>query len=135
MFSIESLFSRVSPQPAAPGQPLSEGQQRYLKSSRWLSRSMDARWRVGPLRFGAETFLDFVPFAGVIVPVIVSIYQLWVGMQLHLPGGKLRRMVVYSLCDALLGTIPGLGWLLDTFFKVHLRNQRIIDNHLTGSTP
>ena len=39
-------------------------QQRELVMARWLARSMDSRWRLGPFHFGLESLLRFVPVVG-----------------------------------------------------------------------
>lgn len=106
--------------------------ERHLKAARWLARLLDARWGLGPFRFGAEALLDLIPGVGDAVSVAVSAYQLLVASRLSLPRGKLVRMLVNIAIDLLLGFVPLAGDLADTIFKVHLRNQRIIERHLGG---
>ncbi len=105
---------------------------RELSVSRWLARSMDSRWGVGPFRFGLETFLRMIPFVGGLSSTLVSVYQFVLAVRLRLPRRRLARMVAYVGVDFLLGLIPYLGDFADSFFRVHVRNQRIIDRHLDG---
>jgi len=94
---------------------------------------MDSRWRLGPLPFGLESLLRFVPIVGGTASVAVSLYQVVLALRLRLPASKLARMAVYVAVDLVLGLIPYLGDLADVFFRVHLRNQRIIDRHLDAA--
>ena len=110
------------------------GQQRQLAMARWLARSMDTRWGVGPVRFGAETILNLIPVVGGLGSVIVSVYQLLVAIQLTLPPRKLVRMLLNIVVDGLCGLVPFLGDLVDAFFRVHVRNQRIIDGYMNTQT-
>ena len=95
---------------------------------------MDARWGFGPVRFGAETILNLIPVVGGLVSVIVSLYQLLVAIQLTLPPRKLIRMLLNVVVDGLCGVVPLLGDLVDAFFRVHVRNQRIIDGYMNTQT-
>jgi hypothetical protein len=105
-------------------------QQRAVKWSRRISRSMDAQWGIGPVRFGLETIVDLVPVLGDVVSAVASLYQLWVAFQLRLGRWSLVRMLSNVGVDFLIGLVPFAGDLFDSFFKVHQRNQRIIDRHL-----
>jgi Domain of unknown function (DUF4112) len=103
---------------------------RQLLLARWLARSMDNRWRLGPLRFGLESVLRLVPIVGGTSSAALSLYQVALAVRLRLPPSKLTRMAVYVGVDLVLGLIPYLGDLANVFFRVHLRNQRIIDRHI-----
>jgi len=94
---------------------------------------MDSRWRLGPVRFGLESLLRFVPVVGGTSSVAISLYQFVLAVRLRLPPSKLARMAAYVTIDTVLGLIPYLGDLADVFFRVHMRNQRIIDRHLDAA--
>lgn len=102
----------------------------YIMTARWLARTLDARWGLGPFRFGIESVFGFIPGVGDAVSVAVSAYQLLVAIRLALPPSKLARMLFNVALDLLFGFVPLLGDLADTVFKVHLRNQRIIEGHV-----
>ena len=102
----------------------------HLKAARWLARAMDARWHIGPLRFGIEPFFNLVPGLGDASSLAVSLYQIVLAMRLALPTSKIARMIVNVGFDFLFALIPVAGDLADLVFKVHLRNQRILDDHI-----
>jgi hypothetical protein len=104
--------------------------QKELGLARWLAWSMDSRWRLGPLRFGLESLVRLVPVVGGTSSIAVSLYQIVLALRLRLPPNKLARMAMYVGVDLVLGLIPYLGDLADALFRVHLRNQRIIDRQL-----
>jgi hypothetical protein len=101
-----------------------------LGSTRRLARLMDARWGFGPVRFGLETVVDLIPGVGDAVSIAVSLYQLGAAQQLGVPKHQRVRMVLNTGIDALVGSVPFVGDAADTMFKVHLRNQRIIEEHV-----
>jgi hypothetical protein len=107
--------------------------ERELAVSRWLAHHMDSRWGVGPYRFGLEILLRLIPFVGGTSSTLVSLYQFLLAIRLRLPPGKLARMAAYVGVDAILGLIPYLGDFADGLFRVHVRNQRIIDGYLEAA--
>lgn len=130
MEALDFRVSRRGPAPPVSTGRLSPGQQHYLTGARQLARLMDARWGIGPLRFGLDSILGLAPGLGDAVAAVISLYQVWVGVQLGLPGSKLGRMLGNTIFDFLIGLVPFVGDLADTFFKVHIRNLRIIEQHV-----
>lgn len=126
--AIPSLPDGCERTPAA----LSRHQQQALAASRRLSTLMDARWGLGPWRFGVETVADLIPGAGDAISIGVSLYQLGLARQIGVPLSRRRRMGVNVGVDALLGAVPFAGDLATTAFKAHLRNQRIIDEFVAA---
>jgi hypothetical protein len=115
------------------GTSLNAEQQRELRLARWLARNMDTRWRLGPFRFGLESLLRFVPIVGGTSSMAVSLFQVVVALRLRLPPARLARMAVYVGVDLTLGLVPYLGDLADIYFRVHVRNQRIIDRYVDAA--
>jgi hypothetical protein len=106
---------------------------RELTLARWLAQNMDSRWRLGPFRYGLESLFRFVPVIGGTSSLAVSLYQVMLALRLRLPPRQLVRMAAYVTVDLIFGLIPWLGDLADVFFRVHLRNQRVIDRHLAAA--
>ena len=115
------------------GLPLTRDQQRHLKATRWLARAMDTRWGIGRFRFGAEAILNMIPIVGDFSSLAVSLYQLWIALKLNLPAAALMRLVANIGVDTAFGSVPFVGDAVDTAFKVHARNQRIIEAHLAAT--
>ena len=105
---------------------------------RWLAVMMDGAFRVPGtrFRFGLNSVIGLPPGAGDTVLALVSLWIVWQAHELGLPRAKLVRMVSNVLIEAVLGSIPLLGDLMDVAWKANLRNLKIIDDHLAeGGVP
>ncbi|MGI8552937.1 MAG: DUF4112 domain-containing protein [Dehalococcoidia bacterium] len=131
-FALARSFRFSRKQSAAGDSPLelTSAQEKALRTGRWLGRFMDSRWGFGPIRFGAETIVDLIPGVGDLISLGVSLFQLSLAFQLKLPRGKLLRMLLNIAADLSVGLVPVFGDAADTVFKVHLRNQQIIEDHV-----
>ena len=118
---------RKGPPQAAP---LTMAQRRYLAGARQLARWMDVKWGIGRLRFGLDTVIGLVFGVGDVVAGMASLYQMWVAIQLGVPMRKLLLMTVNSVVDLLFGLVPLGCDIADMFFKSHMRNLRIIEEHV-----
>lgn len=102
---------------------------------------MDIRWGIGPVRFGLDSLIGLIPAWGDIVSALVSLYQMWVAVQLRMPMRKLLRMMLNIVADLLFGLVPIAGDAADVLFKAHMRNLRLIEEHVEhlergfGTTP
>lgn len=120
---------------AASALPLTPAQERALNGSRRMATVMDAKWGIGPWRFGLESLTDLVPGLGDIVSAGVSVYQLGLAQKLGLPRRERTRMAVNASVDLGLGIVPVIGDLGATLFKAHIRNQRILDRFVGVPQP
>jgi Domain of unknown function (DUF4112) len=105
-----------------------------LAFARWLARNMDnAPWSLGPIRLGLESALRLIPLLGGASSGLVSLYQFLLAVRLRLPGPKLIHIVLNGGLDLGLALIPWVGDVLDSAFRVHVRNQAIIDRYLASA--
>lgn len=117
----------LAAEPVEPARDLTPRQRQALTGARRMATAMDAKWGIGPWRFGVETFTDLVPFLGDTVSIGVSLYQLGVAQRIGLPRRAWARMAVNAGVDLGLGVVPVVGDFGATIFKAHMRNQRILD--------
>ena len=110
--------------------PLNPTQRRLLTGARHVARYMDARFSIFGFRFGFDSIIGIVPGLGDVVSAVASVYLLWVGVQLRLPGRKLLRMLLNAAADLGMGIVPVVGDVADAVFKSHMRNLRIIEEHV-----
>ena len=115
---------------AAQAAPLTPAQRRYLAGARQLARWMDVKWGIGRLRFGLDTIIGLLFGVGDLAAGVASLYQMWVAIQLGVPVSKLLLMTVNIVVDLLFGLVPVGGDIADMFFKSHMRNLRIIEEHV-----
>lgn len=102
----------------------------HLIRARKLTHLLDSQFKVGPWRFGLDPLFGLLPGLGDLIPVILSLYLVWIGWQARLPISKILWMVFYILLDLAIGAIPILGDLLDFGFKASERNMRLLEQHL-----
>jgi hypothetical protein len=90
----------------------------------WL---MDNAFRIPGLgwRFGVEALIGLVPGAGDIVTGAIGLVLLFRAFQFKLPGVVILRMIVNSLMDVTIGSIPFLGDLFDFVWKSNTRNMKL----------
>ena len=105
-------------------------QRRMLAGARALAHLFDDKFRILGFRFGIESIVGLVPFVGDAVSSIASAYLLLVGIQLRMPPSKLLKMATIAGVDFLVGLVPFVGDLVDMVFKAHVRNLRIIEEHV-----
>jgi hypothetical protein len=109
---------------------LSPTQRRLLTGARGLANLFDDKFSVLGFRFGLDAIVGLVPGIGDLISAGASAYLLLVGIQLRLPPTKLLRMAFNAGTDLLMGLVPFLGDVGDAVFKSHLRNLRIIEEHV-----
>lgn len=80
-------------------------------------------------RFGLNSVIGLAPGAGDAVLAAISLYIVWQAARLGLPRAKIVRMLANVGVEAVLGSFPILGDLLDVVWKANLRNIGIIDEH------
>jgi len=107
------LLSRLARDPGLP---------RGVRIRLWLL--------LGYLASPIDLIPDFIPVLGDAPSLALSLYQLAVARRLGVPRSVRVRMGINIGIDTLVGGVPVLGDLVDTLFKVHLRNQRLIDAYL-----
>ena len=85
------------------------------------------------MRFGVDPLLGLIPGAGDAVGAGVASYALFVAVKLGAPPHVLVRMAGNVLVDALAGTVPLVGDLLDFGWKASRKNVRLVERY--AATP
>jgi len=103
---------------------------RSIKFARRLSKLMDEQFEFVGIKFGLDPIVGIIPVVGDLLPLIVSMYLVWVGARFKLPRHKLIAMAVNILIDYLAGLIPIAGDIFDIGVKANMRNLKILERHL-----
>ena len=119
-----------APLPARVHGTFTPSQQRMLAGARALAHLFDDKFRILGFRFGIESIVGLIPGVGDAISSIASVYLLLVAIQLRMPPSKLLRMALNAGFDFVIGLVPFLGDLVDMVFKAHVRNLRIIEEHV-----
>lgn len=102
-----------------------------LKMVRDVTRLMDEQFSIGGFKFGLDPILNLIPLAGNISGYVISI-ALIITMMKHGASGRLAvKMLVNASLDALIGSIPVLGWIFDFTYKANTRNLKLLTEHYT----
>ena len=101
----------------------------HLKSATILAKLLDEEFNVLGFRFGLDPIIGLIPGLGDALGLLLSLYIVWIGVQLKLPSDKIVLMVVNITLDFLIGAIPILGDIGDFVFKSNKYNLAIIRAH------
>ncbi|MDQ5981506.1 MAG: hypothetical protein QG570_255 [Patescibacteria group bacterium] len=99
----------------------------HLHNARTFARLMDSQFSIFRLRFGIDNILGLIPGLGDIASMFLSLYLVWVGIQMKLPFSKLLQMILNLGFDAAIGTVPFIGDIADFFYKANTKNLEILE--------
>ncbi len=102
----------------------------HIKFARALTEVLDNKFSIGKLRIGLDPLLGLIPGFGDIVTTVLSLYLVWIGIQMKLPQEKITRMVGNVVTDLVIGILPIVGDFGDIFFKSNSKNMAILEEHL-----
>ena len=100
-----------------------------LKSARQFARLMDSRFSIFGFRFGLDSILGLIPGAGDVIGMLLSLYLIWIGIQMKIPSEKLIQMILNIAIDTTLGSVPILGDVADFIYKANTKNLRILEEY------
>ena len=98
----------------------------HLKIAERLAKELDTKFQVGRFKFGLDPLIGLVPIFGDIFTTALSLYIVWIGVQMKLPGEKIAQMIGNVVFDFLLDFVPILGQIADFAFKANIRNLEIL---------
>ncbi len=107
-------------------------QQKRAKEFAWIQQMatlLDNKFNIGGFRFGLDPLLNLIPYAGQVVSFTISM-GLVIVMMRNGAGSKVGvKMLLNILLDAILGSIPLLGYAFDFFNKANKKNVRLLREH------
>ena len=84
----------------------------------------------GGRRFGIDALIGFVPGIGDAVSGALGLLVVWRGSRMGLPRVVVARMLLNTLLDVAVGSIPVLGDAFDLWFKASSRNLALMRRHI-----
>lgn len=107
-------------------------QQKREKDFAWIERAstlLDNKFTIGGFKFGLDPLLNLIPYAGQFVAFGMSL-ALVVVMLRNGAGSKVAvKMLLNVFTDAILGSIPLIGYAFDFFNKANKKNVRLLKEH------
>lgn len=122
----ESVVGTAIPQPRARAPLDAERRLNRLRRVAWL---LDRSIPIGKWRIGLDPIIGLVPGAGDWIGAVLSLYVLYEGARLGVPGHVVTRMAGNILVETIVGAVPVLGDLFDFAWQANIRNLTLIERH------
>lgn len=81
-------------------------------------------------RIGLDPVLGLVPVWGDVITAVISCYVPYQAYRVGAPPSLIFKMLVIIIADAVSGSIPVAGDLIDAAFKANKMNVRMLKDHL-----
>lgn len=101
----------------------------HLKAATLFSNLLDNQFALAGVRVGLNSFFDLIPGFGDIVAALLSLYLVWIAVQMELPKFKIAQMVWNILVNFIIGLIPILGDAVYIFRKANMKNLKILKDY------
>jgi hypothetical protein len=108
--------------PSSAAIPISEieRQHRIWRQANLIKKVSDRWVGFGPLGIGLDTFLAFVPGAGVVYSIGAGGLLIAHAVRSKASAMTVAQMTAYMLIDAGTDTVPFVGWAVDALFPGQL---------------
>lgn len=109
---------------------------RSLAEVEWLAWLLDNSIRVpgtGGRRVGIDAIIGLVPGVGDLASGMLGLLVVWRGSRMGLPRIVVSRMLLTTLLDIAIGSIPVVGDAFDLWFKASTRNLERMRRYLEGA--
>lgn len=100
---------------------------KHLRTARILAKLLDSQFSFLGIKFGIDPIMDIVPGLGDVTGVIMSLYLVWIALQMDLPSDQIRKMMRNIGVDFVLGIVPIIGPIADIFYKSNKMNLEILE--------
>lgn len=116
----------------AAGEPIPPGYSELLDRLDHMAHQLDSRFRIPLLgvRFGWDPVIGMVPVAGDIATLVLSLRLVATARRLGADRVLVRRMLLNTSIDALLGLIPFAGTVFDVAIRANLRNLHLLTDEI-----
>lgn len=101
---------------------------------RWvesIARLMDSKYKIPGtrFRFGLDPIIGLIPILGDATSAVIS-----GGLVMYMVRFGVSRKIIYlmlvnTILDATIGSIPVIGWVFDFFYKANNRNIKLLKEH------
>lgn len=81
-------------------------------------------------RIGWDGIIGLIPGIGDATGLVLATVVIARAVQLGARGGTVARMVMNASVDAVIGSVPLVGWLFDFAFKANRRNVNLLESHV-----
>jgi hypothetical protein len=105
-----------------------------LRRLREIQRLLDEAFRIPgtPLRFGWDSIIGLVPWAGDLVAALMGCAIIVQAHRVSVPRIVLLRMLLNVAIDLAIGLVPFVGDIADIFWKSNSKNMALLEAHLVA---
>lgn len=103
---------------------------KHLRVARSISQVLDNKFRFLGFRFGMDPILGLIPGIGDFVPMIFSLYLIWVGTKYDLDKELITKMMRNIVLDLVISLVPIVGDIADFTYKASTKNYRLLESGL-----
>lgn len=103
--------------------------EKHLKAAEDIANFLDGKFKFFKLRFGMNGILGLVPVVGDFLVTFLSLYLVWIGIQMRLPITAIAQMLSNILTNFVIGLVPVVGDFIDFFNHANLKNLKILKQH------
>jgi hypothetical protein len=101
----------------------------HLKAATVFSYLLDNQFNLFGVRFGISTLIDLIPGFGDVAAALLSLYLVWIAIEMEVPRLKILQMIVNILINFVIGLVPVVGDLAYIFRKANMKNLKIIKDY------
>lgn len=105
----------------------------HIRVASLLAHLLDSRFKILGRRFGFAFLFEIIPGFGDIVAALLSLYIVWIGIQMHLPKEKIIKMILNIAINFFIGLLPVLGDAIYLFRHANLMNVEILKQYAKKS--
>lgn len=98
-----------------------------IRLARLVATALDNRFSLFGIKFGFNAFLEFIPGLGDSMAAILSLYIIYLALQLRVPQKILVRMMGNIGITFIVGLIPLVGDAFYIFYKPNMRNVELLN--------
>jgi hypothetical protein len=96
-----------------------------------IAHLMDSKYKIPGtrFRFGLDPILGFIPILGDATSAIISGGLIMYMIRFGVSRKIIYLMLVNTVLDATIGSIPVIGWVFDFYYKANNRNIKLLKEH------
>jgi hypothetical protein len=105
----------------------------HLVVATTLAYTLDNLIGFGKYRFGLSALLDLIPGVGDIIDTCLSLYIVWIAVEMKVPKIIIARMIGNISINLLVGLIPIVGDTVYFLRKVNMKNVALLKQYISST--
>ena len=101
----------------------------HLKNATVLANLLDNQFSLAGIRFGFAAFLDLIPGIGDAIDALLSLYLVYIAIQMKIPFYRIVQMLANIGINFLIGLVPIIGDAAYILRRVNMKNLRILQKY------